>query len=135
MIRSPEHIILYDGVCNLCTGAVRFVLQRDPTGHFFFASLQSDSGKSLLRNYPELTHAAESVVLIAQGQVFVRSDAVLRIVRQLSNGWKFLYFLIYVPRPLRDLLYRLVARFRNRFFGIRSSCLVSLPGWEERFLG
>jgi predicted DCC family thiol-disulfide oxidoreductase YuxK len=129
------HIVLYDGVCHLCTGAVRFIIKRDPSGLFRFVSLQSETGKALLRQHHVSPTEVGSVMLIVNGNSHVRSDAVLLILRQLSGGWRLLSFLRVVPRPLRDFFYRLVARFRYQFFGKRATCLVALPGSEDRFLG
>jgi predicted DCC family thiol-disulfide oxidoreductase YuxK len=129
------HIVLYDGVCNLCTGVVRFIIKRDPHAYFSFASLQSEMGKTLLDKYLGSTGKLGSVVLIADQKAYIRTDAVLMVLRHLSGGWRLFSVLLFVPRPLRDLLYELVARTRYLFFGTRSTCLVSLPGWEDRFLG
>lgn len=134
MKAATDHIILFDGICNLCAGAVQFIIKRDPEGQFSFASLQSEAGKLLLRQHQVSPSATDSVVLISKGRVYTRSDAALLILRQLSGGWKIVSYFLIVPRPIRDFFYRLVARFRYQFFGKRSDCLVSLPGWEGRFL-
>lgn len=129
-----RHIVLYDGVCNLCTRTVRFIIQRDPAGHFCFASLQSPIGQTFLRQYLDSASEAGSVVLIINGKAYVRSDAVLLIMRHLSGGWRAVAYLKMLPRPLRDFFYRLIARYRFRLFGKQATCLVALPGWESRFL-
>jgi len=134
LLSAPsDHIILYDGFCYLCSRAVQFVLQRDPVGHFCFTSLQSEAGKSILLNYHRSNLALDSVVLISKGRVYTRSDAALLILRHLSGGWRLFSFFLIIPRPIRDLLYRLVARYRYRLFGKRVSCLIALPEWEGRF--
>lgn len=134
MSKLVRHIVLYDGVCNLCTRTVRFIIQRDPAGHFCFASLQSHIGQTFLRQYLDSTGGSGSVVLIMNGQAFVRSDAVLLIMRHLSGGWRAVAYLKVLPRSLRDFFYRLIARYRFPLFGKRATCLVALPGWESRFL-
>lgn len=129
-----RHIVLYDGVCNLCARTVRFIIQRDPAGYFCFASIQSTVGKVLMQKYLGSATEVGSVVLIANEKAYVRSDAALLILRHLSGAWRFLSYLMIVPRPLRDLVYRLIARYRYRLFGVRATCLLALPGWEGRFL-
>lgn len=134
MKRTTDHIVLFDGSCNLCAGTVQFIIKRDPRGQFSFASLQSASGKSLLRQHAHAADAPGSVVLLSGGNIFLASDAVLRIFRQFSGPWRFLSFFLIIPRPIRDFFYRLIARYRFRLFGTRAVCMHSLPGWEERFL-
>jgi predicted DCC family thiol-disulfide oxidoreductase YuxK len=132
--RVVDHIILFDGTCNLCNATVQFIIKRDPKGRFAFASLQSHAGKELLRQHSLENTVPDSVVLLSAGQLFVQSDAVLRILRQLTSPWRLFSFLLVIPRPLRDFFYRLVARYRFRFFGQRSVCMHTLPGFEGRFL-
>ena len=134
MSELVRHIVLYDGVCNLCARTIRFIIQRDPAGYFCFASIQSTAGKALLQKYLGSATEVGSVVLIANEKAYVRSDAALLILRHLPGTWRFLSYLMIVPRPLRDLVYRLIARYRYRLFGVRATCLLTLPGWEGRFL-
>ncbi len=129
-----RHIVLYDGVCNLCARTVRFIIQRDPAGYFCFASIQSTVGKVFMQKYLGSATEVGSVVLIANEKAYVRSDAALLILRHLPGAWRFLSYLMIVPRPLRDLVYRSIARYRYRLFGVRATCLLTLPEWEGRFL-
>ena len=83
-------LILFDGVCNLCNGLVQFIIRRDPNAKFKFASLQSEVGRSLLKQFnidPDLLH---SIVVIDNDVAFQRSDAALRIANYLGGGWKIL---------------------------------------------
>lgn len=136
---GPDHpegaIVLFDGVCNLCHGAVRFILKRDGNGHFRFASLQSETGHALLaRHFADPGDIPDSMVLIEQGKAHVASDAVLRILPRLGPGWRLLSPLRLVPRVLRDAVYRLVARHRYRLFGRQDQCLIPTPDLQSRFL-
>ena len=133
---SGHDIVLFDGVCNLCTGSVRFIIQRDPGGRFMFASLQSEPGARLTRRHGVATAATDlsSIVLIANGRAYERSDAALRIARHLSGAWRALWLLRFVPRPIRDAVYGLVARNRYRWFGRQESCMVPTPELRARFL-
>ncbi len=127
-------IVLFDGVCNLCSRTVQFILRRDPGAYFRFAALQSPAGQRLLRQHGLSSEALLSIVLIEQGQVYVSSDAVLRIARRLEGAWTLGRVLLWVPRGLRDRLYQWVAAHRYRWFGQANSCLIASPGDRHRFL-
>ena len=139
LANSPTHqlsaVILFDGVCNVCSGFVQFVIARDPAGRFRFAALQSDAARRLLRQ-PDAAGRASlaSVVLVEGDQVFTQSTAALRIARGLGLPWRLAYGLIAVPRPLRDWVYDVVARHRYQWFGQRDACLVPTPHVRARFL-
>ena len=129
-------IVLFDGVCNLCSGAVRFIVERDARGHFKFASLQSDAGKRLM-----LEHGLEvpegdpsSIVLIEGGRVSQRSTAALRIARHLGFPWSLGAAFVVVPRFVRDAMYDVIARNRYRWFGKKDVCMVPTPELRARFL-
>lgn len=123
-------VVLFDGVCNLCNGAVRFILARDPAARFRFASLQSEAARRLLGN----DAPAETIVLWEAGKIWSKSTAVLRIARGLRFPWSLCYAIVAVPRPLRDLVYDWVARHRYAWFGKRESCMVPTPELRARFL-
>ena len=132
MIQQP--VILFDGECNLCTSSVQFVIERDPGAYFRFASLQSPAGKRLLAQQGLSGQQIDSVALIDGPSCFTKSDAALRIARQLSGWWPLLGLLAIVPRPLRDWGYDIVAANRYRWFGKQNSCMVPTPELRNRFL-
>lgn len=129
-----KSVLLFDGVCNLCNSSVNFILARDPKAKFRFASLQSDEGQELLQAFEDRPSDLSSVVLIEDGQLYARSDAALRVARQLSGGWPLLYAFIVLPRALRDAVYDWIARNRYRWFGKRDSCMMPSPELRSRFL-
>lgn len=133
---SRYAVVLFDGACNLCNAAVSFIIDRDPAARFRFASLQSEAGRALLARHGRSASGVtpDTVILEQEGRLYERSDAVLRIARGLRGAWKIFYVFIVVPRPLRDLLYRLVARYRYRWFGQREVCRVPTPELRTRFL-
>ena len=134
-IPEPAHpLVLFDGVCNLCAGVVRFVIERDREARFRFAPLQSELGRSLQREHGIDPDALATFVLIDAEGAATRSTAVLRILRWLGAPWRWLYPLRFVPRPLRDALYGVVARNRYRWFGRRDDCLVPTAELRSRFL-
>lgn len=127
-------IVLFDGVCNLCSGSVQFLLKRDPEGRFRFASLQSDAGRRLMAEHGLDVEALNSVVLIEGGRAWQESSAALRIARHLPGAWKLLRVFAAVPRPLRDAVYRWIARNRYRWFGKAETCWLPTPELKARFL-
>lgn len=125
-------LILFDGVCNLCAWAVRFIIARDPGERFQFASLQSPLGRQLTATYGLATDP-ESVVLIDAGRCYTESDAALRIARSLRAPWPVFGLALWVPRWLRDPLYKVVARNRYRIFGKQEACMVPDSSVTARF--
>lgn len=126
--------ILFDGVCNLCNGSVQFILRRDPQARFRFASLQSEAGRRLVTEQGLDPEVLNSVILIEEGRVYRESTAALRIARHMSGAWKLLRVLVLVPRPIRDAVYRLIARNRYRWFGKSETCWLPTPELRARFL-
>jgi predicted DCC family thiol-disulfide oxidoreductase YuxK len=127
-------VILFDGLCNLCAGSVRFVLERDPAGVFDFASLQTDAARALLSESGAPPDLPDSVVLVDGDGIHVRSEAALRIAARLRTPWPLLSVFRILPRALRDAAYDFVARHRYRWFGKRDACLVPTPALRARFL-
>jgi predicted DCC family thiol-disulfide oxidoreductase YuxK len=127
-------IIVFDGVCNLCNGAVNFIIDRDPQNRFRFVAMQSETGRELLTRYPSAAGPVDSIVLIKEGQSYVRSDAALEIARQLSGIWPLLTVFRILPRFLRDWGYDLIARNRYLFFGRQDACRIPTPELKARFL-
>ena len=131
---SEPALILFDGVCNLCSSAVRFVIARDPHGRFRFASLQSDAAALRLQPFAGVTASLDTIVLIEGDRLFTRSAAALRIARRLTFPWPLTYLLIAVPPPVRDWAYDFVASRRYRWFGRTDACLLPTPELRDRFL-
>jgi predicted DCC family thiol-disulfide oxidoreductase YuxK len=127
-------IVLFDGVCNLCNGAVNFIIDRDPDGYFRFAPLQSDVAATYLDDADGPDADLSTIVLVEGGQTYVRSTAALRIARRLTGAWPLLFLAIVVPRPLRDAVYNWVAHNRYDWFGRRDECRVPTPALRDRFL-
>lgn len=134
MAEATHPTLLFDGVCNLCSGSVQFILKRDTRGRFRFASLQSDAGRRLMTGHGLDPDALSSVVLIEDGRAYQESAAALRIARHLPGAWKLLRVFTVIPRPLRDAIYRLIARNRYRWFGKTETCWLPTPELRARFL-
>lgn len=131
--RKQKDIILFDGVCNFCNHTARFIINRDKQEHFRFASLQSTIGEKLLEQFNEKKNLS-SIILIEGNMVFRESTAILRILRRLNGAWKLAYVFIVVPAPIRNLVYRLIAKNRYKWFGQREYCEIPSPSIRQRFL-
>lgn len=132
---NKEHIILFDGVCNMCNSSVNFVIDRDKSKIFKFAALQSFAGEKLISMYqmPQIKEY-DSVILLKRGKVYKKSSAALEILRDLNGIWPLLYVLKLIPPFVRDMLYDLIAKNRYRLFGLKDTCRIPDPGIKERFL-
>jgi predicted DCC family thiol-disulfide oxidoreductase YuxK len=116
------HILLYDGVCNLCSRLVRFISKRFRNGVILYYPLQSTEGKSLLKTYGLPEDDFDTVVYIRAGKYFLKSSAILHIVKELGGIWKGLSIFILIPVFIRDFIYTIIAKSRYRIFGRRDSC-------------
>jgi predicted DCC family thiol-disulfide oxidoreductase YuxK len=137
LARSPSPLLLYDGLCGFCHGAVRFILRRDPSGSLCFAPLQGPTGQAVLARHPEL-EGVDSLVFVERAggreTAVVRSEAVLRIAAYLGGVWAWSAVLRLVPEAVRDGTYALIARSRYRVFGRYESCPAPAPEVRDRFL-
>jgi predicted DCC family thiol-disulfide oxidoreductase YuxK len=126
--------IFFDGVCNLCSGFVQFMIGIDPEAKFQYASLQSDAGQAMLSHFNMPTQEINTVVLLYQGQIYTHADVALQIAR-LLGGWYHLFLVFSIfPRPLRNVVYNWIARNRYRWFGKSESCMMPTPELKSRFL-
>lgn len=129
-----NHIVFFDGVCNLCNWSVDFILSRDTRGVFQFASLQSEAAQQLLNDHQANTREMRTIVLLKDEILYYRSNAALEIVRDLRYPWPLLYVFKLVPGFLRDAVYRLISRNRYRWFGKRNTCRIPTSEERARFL-
>ena len=132
---SVRRIVFFDGVCLLCERSVQFLLDRDRARRLCFATLQGETALGLLGE--ETVAALDSIVYVVEDDTGVhryeQSDAALRILRDLGGGWRVVSWLRIVPRPLRDAVYRTIARNRYRWFGKKAECRVPSPEERHRF--
>lgn len=130
-----EHsIILFDGVCNLCSSSVQLIIRNDPKQYFRFASQQSDIGKELFAEYNINSATTNSLILIDQGKIYQKSTGALKIAKQLSNGWSLMYVFILVPAFIRNLIYDFIASNRYKWFGKKEACWVPTSALKNLFL-
>ena len=131
---DPRAVIVFDGVCVLCNGWVRFLLRHDRKRKYRFAAMQGPSGRALLLRHGLDPHDPVSFLLVDEGKAWQDTDAILRVLGGLGGAWRALWLAGAVPRPLRNGLYRWLARNRYRWFGQRDECMLAPAGSEDRFL-
>ena len=127
-------MVLYDGVCKLCSGWARFVIRFDKGRVFKLATVQSDEGQAILSFFGMPTDSFATMVVVEGPQLFTKSTAFLRVARKLPFPWPLLLVFGVVPRVIRDWLYDRVALNRYRIFGRYDVCLLPTPDHERRFL-
>ncbi len=127
-------LILFDGICNLCNGAVQFIIKHDPEKKFLFTSLQSEAGQQLLKQYKLPSENFNSFLLLQDDKVFSKSTAALKVASQLKSAWKLLYIFIIVPKFVRDAVYSYIATNRYKWFGKKDDCMIPTPELQARFL-
>lgn len=130
---SLESVVLFDGVCNLCSSAAQFIIAHNSKNSLKFASLQSAFAQEQLRKYA-LSPEVRTIVLIKAGKSLTRSDAVLEICKDLNGLYPLLSLFVLAPRPIRDWLYDFIARNRYRWFGKKDECWVPTPELRSRFI-
>ncbi len=127
-------VIYFDGECNLCSGAVQFILRRDKQERFRFASLQGQSGQAFL-SAKKFSSAQYDTVILQEGEkIYTKSTAALRVCRYLNGLWRLLYLFIIIPPFIRDGIYNFISRNRFAWFGKRESCWLPEQKWMYRFL-
>lgn len=128
-----EPVILFDGTCAFCERSIRFIATRDD-GSFKFGASQTNEARALLRRFGTDRETARSIILIENDRVYLRSDAVLGIVRHMRAPWKYFAVFRVVPRPLRDVVYRVVAAIRYRLAGDSNACEIPPPEIRARLI-
>ena len=130
----PDNIVFFDGVCNLCNGLVKFIIKRDVKNLILFSPLQSPFGQATLKKMKMDPEEVNTVVYFSGDKPYLKSSAILQILKDMGGAWKLLFGLIVVPRFIRDFIYDLVARNRYKVFGKQESCMVPTPEVKNRFI-
>ena len=129
-----ESILLFDGHCSLCNGAVDFVLKRDTRKKLLLASIQGTAGQGVLKKYKLPPSYLDTLVLVEEGKVYLGSTAALRVARFLGGGWPLFYGLIIIPKGVRDRIYQWISRNRYQWFGRRDTCRIPSASESAHFL-
>ena len=131
----PDNLILFDGVCNLCSALVQFVIRHDRRAKFRFAAIQSEIGREIFQSHGLDPVDLQTFVFIAERRMFARSDAAIEVVSRFSGAWRILRVFRFVPRVVRDSIYSFIARNRYRWFGRNDVCMIPTAEIKERFIG
>lgn len=127
-------VILFDGVCNLCNASVQFIIKHDKKQLFRFAALQSAFGQNVVNKFNLADKNIDSVILLENNSVLLKSDAALRIAKQLGGIYSMLYVFIVLPKFIRNRIYDFIARNRYRWFGKQESCMIPTPELKKLFI-
>lgn len=133
-VNHTKPIVLFDGECRFCNNAVNFLIKRDEKALINYASLQSEQAKKLIKETGFVGVIPDSVILIEGKKIFFESDAALKSLRYLGGGWGLLSYLTFIPKTIRQSVYRLIARNRYKWFGKYDSCIIPEPEWKSRFI-
>lgn len=130
-----KNVVLFDGVCNLCNGAINTLIDLDEKGRLHYASLQSEFGEAVLDHFglPKDDYGS-FIFLRHDGAIYQKSRGALEVLRMLGSAWKLLYVFVVIPPFLRDGIYNLIARNRYKWFGKRDSCRMPTPELKSRFV-
>jgi predicted DCC family thiol-disulfide oxidoreductase YuxK len=132
---ARDPLIVFDGVCVLCSGFVRMVIRLDRQSRFRFATAQSPFGEALFRQHGLRTDSYETNLVLIDGVAFTRLDSFVAVMAGLGWPWRVMKALLVLPRPLRNWLYDRIAKNRYALFGRKDSCDIPSPELRERFLG
>ena len=133
MENSPtygEPILIFDGVCNICNGAVDFIMRHEAKPRIKFTSFQGEAGSKILAQFGKNPNQVDTLYFLEKGILYSKSTAVLRIARYLKTPWNWAYSFIGIPNGIRDWMYNQFAQNRYRLFGKKESCRI--PTLEER---
>ena len=134
--RFPDDkgLIVFDGVCVLCTRSAQFVLKRDTAFAFRLATAQSPLGQALFRHYGLDTETFQTNLVLIDGRAYAKLDSVTEVCRRLGGTARLLTALRWLPRPLADWTYDRIALNRYTLFGRTDRCMIPPPEWRERFI-
>lgn len=131
---ASHGIVLFDGTCAFCERSVIFMAKRDPAGYLRFGASQSPAAEAILARHGVNRASARSIILIENGEVYLRSTATLRIAGHLTLPWSLFRALLVIPGPIRDAAYRVVAAIRVRIAGRSNACEIPPPEIRERMI-
>ena len=130
-----EALMLFDGVCNFCSGSVLFILKRSQGSTLRFAAMQAPASQAWLATLGLPLEHYETFALVEDGQLYLKSRGVLRLTRHMAWPWPVIGRLVgLAPRRLLDWLYDRVARNRYRILGRKTQCFAPTPAMRARFL-
>lgn len=135
----PKHkkLVLFDGVCNLCSASVQYVIERDKNNLFMFAALQSDVGTQIIKHFDIDTAKTDSILLYSpeNKSLKVKSTAALHIAKHLGFPQKTMVIFLMIPAFIRNWVYDFIAKNRYKWYGKKESCWIPTPELKAKFIG
>ncbi|TGL87858.1 DUF393 domain-containing protein [Leptospira congkakensis] len=130
---EKSKIVFFDGVCHLCMGSVQFLLKRNQKENLYFSAIGSETFFSLIPK-DKIPNLPDSILYWKEGELYLESDAILQLVRELKFPWFLFYGFLFVPRIFRNFIYRWIAKHRYNWFGKADACMIPSPNIKKRFL-
>lgn len=133
---KDKKIVLFDGVCNLCNGAINYVIDNDKNDVFRFVSLQSDLGKAIQQYIGYTDTNLDTIIVYVPGEAYyTKSTAAIKIMNEFGGIWKAMNSFLLLPQNMRDLVYDYVAKNRYKWYGKQDACRIPTPELKAKFLG
>lgn len=134
--QQVDQIVLFDGICNFCSGIVTFIIKRDKKRKFRFSPLQSQSSKALLKQFNIFidNDKLDTFIYIRNNKVYIKSTAALYVLKDIGKLYRLLFIFIVIPGFLRNFFYSLIANSRYKIWGKKDECLMPTPEIKDRFL-
>tara|TARA_B100000963_G_C22577075_1_gene648952 strand:+ start:1020 stop:1433 length:414 start_codon:yes stop_codon:yes gene_type:complete len=132
--KDTKFIIIFDGICNMCIWSARFIISRDNNNFFLLTSNQSKLGIELIKKYKIDLKKNDSIFLLVNNKVLMRSSAFFFIISHIKTSWKILLIFYPLPRFLTDFFYNIIAKYRYIFFGKRKKCILPNELTKTKFI-
>lgn len=134
-MEENKKIILFDGVCNLCNGAIQFIIKRDKKDNFRYAPLQSAIGRKFLQERNIDTSEIDSIILIEPGVAYyTKASAALKIGQNFGGVWSLVQVFEWIPESISNFFYDIIAKNRYKWFGKKEACMIPTPELKAKFL-
>ena len=131
---EDKEIVFFDGLCNLCSSSVNFILENEMCSKFYFSSLQSEFARKLLASHGIDSKVQNSIIFYSKSSLFYKSDAIIKISKNLKGFWKIFGVLIILPKFLRNFFYNIISKNRYKWFGKKEVCYIPKKDFSNRFI-
>ncbi|WP_121330907.1 thiol-disulfide oxidoreductase DCC family protein [Flavobacterium sp. 81] len=133
--QKTKKIILFDGVCNLCNGAVQFIIKNDKKDIFRFVALQSELGIEICNYIGVDQTKIDSIILYNPGVAYYyKSTAAIKIAEELGGIYSLISIGRIFPEKIRNYIYDYIAKNRYKWYGKKESCMIPTPELKSKFL-
>lgn len=130
-----QHIVIFDGVCNLCNSSVKYIIKHDKQNKFLFTPLQSKTGQFIFKTFNIDISKIDSIVLYSPNNtISIKSSAALKIAKKLGFPNNLFNVFIIIPRVFRDLVYDYLSKNRYKWFGKKEACMIPTPELKAKFI-